>query len=118
MNIHYDSSLDTKLTHINKLIAEYVEQTLSRQSREVFTTSLHNMIASPVQRRVTEIYQVPTKLDRLKRSINASKFDAAAFKRSINASKLHLALKLKIFGSSTIQTLFLHAKVKQNCGTP
>lgn len=67
-----------KFTHINKLIAEFVEQTLSRHSREVFTTSLHNMIASPAQMGVTEIYQVGTKLDRFERSVNASKFDNAA----------------------------------------
>lgn len=67
-----------KHTHINELIAEYVDQTLSRHSREVFTTSLQNMVASPVQRRVTETYQVVSTLHRLKRSINASKFDNAA----------------------------------------
>ncbi|KAK2568129.1 Protein YIPF3 [Acropora cervicornis] len=57
---------------------EYVDQTLSRHSREVFTTSLQNMVASPVQKRVTETYQVVSTPHRFKRSINASKFDDAA----------------------------------------
>lgn len=66
-----------KLTHINELIAEYVDRPFSHHSRGLFTPGLQNMFMSTGQRRVTEIYQVVTRLDRFKRSINGSMFDNA-----------------------------------------
>lgn len=53
-------------------VSDYAEQSLSRQSREVLTTSLQNMVPSFAELKNTSADQVIAHVGRIKRSMNNS----------------------------------------------